>query len=90
MLAATSILASSKSTRPLQISRLERSKKVSETKEEVSRWKQQRDARKLNDRADRAEAYAVDSVDYGIAVIEEAKDAVLEAVAARLDADAAQ
>jgi predicted nucleic acid-binding Zn-ribbon protein len=64
--------------------------KVAETKEEVARWKQQRDVRKLTSRADRAEAYATDAIDYAIATIEEAEEAVLEAVVARHDADAAQ
>jgi len=64
--------------------------KVAETKEEVSRWKQQRDLQKLNTRADWSEAYASDAIDYAIATVEAAEDAVLEAVVARHDADAAQ
>jgi exonuclease VII large subunit len=64
--------------------------KVAETKEEVSRWKEQRDVRKLNSRADRAEAYAADAIDVAITAIDEAEGAAIEAVAARLDVDAAQ
>jgi ADP-ribosylglycohydrolase len=64
--------------------------KVAETKEEVSRWKQQRDVNKLNARADWSEEYASDAIDYAIATVEAAEDAVLEAVVARHDADAAQ
>jgi hypothetical protein len=64
--------------------------KVAETTEEVGQWKAQRDARKLNARADRAEEYAVDAIDFSVAAIDEAEGAVLEAVLARLDADAAQ
>jgi hypothetical protein len=63
---------------------------VAETKEEVSRWKQQRNVQKLNSRADHAEAYAADAIDFAIAGIEQAEYAALEAVGARLDADAAQ
>src|SRR3954452_23413980 len=64
--------------------------KVAETNEEVSRWKEQRDVRKLSSRADRAEAYAADAIDCAIATIDEGESAVVEAGAARLDADAAQ
>jgi len=49
-----------------------------------------RGVRKLNSRADRAEIYAEDAIDYAVASIDEPEEAVLEAVVARIDADAAQ
>jgi chromosome segregation ATPase len=64
--------------------------KVAETKEEVSEWKAKQETRKLNARADRAEAYAADAIDYALATIDEAEEAILDAVVARLDADTAQ
>ena len=64
--------------------------KMHDTKETVSEWKAKRETRKLNARADRAEAYAVDAIDYAAAAIDEAEEAILAAMVARLDADAAQ
>jgi hypothetical protein len=64
--------------------------KVAETKEAVSEWKAKREIRKLNARADRAEVYAADAIDFALASIDEAEEAILEAVVARIDADAAQ
>ncbi len=64
--------------------------KMHETKEAVSEWKTKREIRKLNARADRDEAYAADATDFAVASIAEAELAVLDAVVARLDADAAQ
>jgi hypothetical protein len=64
--------------------------KVSETKEAVSEWKAKHETRKLNARADRAEDYAADAVEFAMAGIDEAEEAILEAVVARIDAEAAQ
>src|SRR5262249_39223822 len=41
--------------------------KMAETKETVSEWKAKRETRKLNARADRAERYAADAIDYAAA-----------------------
>ena len=38
--------------------------RVAATKEEISQWKAQREVRKLNARADRAEDYAADAIDF--------------------------
>src|SRR2546423_447981 len=38
--------------------------KVAETKEAVNEWKAKRDTRKLTARADRAEAYAADAIEF--------------------------
>jgi chromosome segregation ATPase len=63
--------------------------KMAETKDKISEWKAKRETRKLNSRADRAEAYAADAIDYAMANIDEAEEAILDAVVARVDADAA-
>ncbi|HJZ91236.1 MAG TPA: hypothetical protein VKE40_10210 [Gemmataceae bacterium] len=63
---------------------------MAETKEAVSEWRAKRETRKLNARADRAERYAADAIDFAVASIDEAEEAILEAVVARIDADAAQ
>ena len=62
--------------------------KVAETKEAVSEWKAKREIRKLQARAERAEAYAADAVAYVLATLDEAEEAILDAVVARMDADA--
>ena len=64
--------------------------KIAETKEAINEWKAKREVRKLNARAERAEAYADAAMFLAVASIDEAEEAVLEAVAARNDADAAQ
>ncbi|MGA2622021.1 MAG: hypothetical protein ABSF26_30890 [Thermoguttaceae bacterium] len=64
--------------------------KVAETKEAISEWKTKRETRKLQARADRSEAYAEAAVVLALASIDEAEEAILDAVAARKDADAAQ
>jgi hypothetical protein len=64
--------------------------KVTATKEEIADWKAKREVRKLNNRADRAESYAADAIDFALAALDEADAAVLDAVVARLDADAVQ
>jgi hypothetical protein len=64
--------------------------KVAEAKEAINEWKAKREVRKLNARAERAEAYAEAAMVVALASIDEAEEAVLEAAAARMDADAAQ
>src|SRR5437868_14741843 len=56
--------------------------KLDETNEKMSQWKAQRDVRKLNVRADRAEGYAADAIDFAAAAIDEADAAVLDALVA--------
>jgi hypothetical protein len=64
--------------------------KITETSQAISEWKARGDARRLNARADWAEAHAVNAIALALASIDEAEEAVLEAVVARMDADAAQ
>ncbi len=63
--------------------------KVSHTKEAVASWRQRRELKKLQTRADRAEDYAVNAIVIAAIDADEAEDAVLDAVAARIDAAAA-
>lgn len=63
--------------------------KSAATKEAVREWKAKGEAKKLNARADLAEAYAEAAVTIALATIDEAEAAILDAVAARIDADAA-
>ena len=66
----------------------EEKKKV--TSENIAAWKAQRDFKKLTAHADRAEDYAVASMQLAAAAVDEAERAAVEAVVARMDADAAQ
>jgi DNA anti-recombination protein RmuC len=63
---------------------------VAETREAVSKWKAKGETRRLIARADLAEAYAADAIAHALASIDEAEEAILEALVARIDADAAQ
>jgi hypothetical protein len=63
--------------------------RIAETKESVRQWKSERDSRKLQARADRAEAYAVDAIEFAVVAADEAEEAIRDAVVARMDADAA-
>ncbi len=63
--------------------------KLTETREAINQWKANREARKLNARADRAEAYAVVALEVAGFAIDEAEEAVFEAVLARIDAETA-
>jgi hypothetical protein len=63
--------------------------KGSHTKEAITSWKQKREVKKLAHRAERAEDYAVDAVNIAILDIDAAGEAMLDALDARLDADAA-
>jgi hypothetical protein len=60
------------------------------TADKIAEWKAQREVRKLNDRADDAESYAVAAMQIAVAAIDEAETAAIEAVLARIDADAVQ
>jgi hypothetical protein len=64
--------------------------KMAETREGINEWKAKREVRKLNARAERAEAYAEATMVLALASIDEAEEAILDAVAARKDAEAAQ
>jgi len=60
------------------------------TAEKIAEWKAQRQVRKLSDRADDAESYAVAAMQIAVAAIDAAETAAIEAVVARIDADAVQ
>ena len=61
--------------------------KKAETKELVAEWKANHDNKKLEKRADRSEKYADACVALALYFSEEAEVAILEAIAARKDAD---
>ena len=63
--------------------------KESELKSDVEEWKSSRRVKKLEHRADMAEDYAATTIALSIATIEEAEEATLTAIAARLDAETA-
>jgi hypothetical protein len=60
---------------------------LAETKQDIHSWKQNREIKKLEKRAERRENYAADTVLFAMAAIDEANVAILEALEARLDAD---
>jgi hypothetical protein len=64
--------------------------KQTETQATVRAWNATRESKTLNGRAERAEAYAEAAVIHALASIDEAEEAILDAVAARKDADAAK
>ena len=63
--------------------------KVAHTQEAIGSWRQQRALDKLERRADRAEDYAIDMVTTAAYDFDEAEQAILEAVVARVDANQA-
>jgi hypothetical protein len=63
---------------------------IVETKETVNKWKANRELRKLQARADRAEEYAECAIEFAVAAVNEAEKAIFDAVVARMDADATQ
>jgi chromosome segregation ATPase len=67
-----------------------RQERVSHTKEAIASWRQRREIEKLNVRAQRAEDFAVRMVNLAAIDFEEAEQAVLDAVAARFDAELAE
>jgi hypothetical protein len=64
--------------------------KVAETKESIAAWKEKHEVARLNARADRSERYAADAVEYAAYALDDAEEAILEAVVARIDAEEAQ
>ena len=60
------------------------------TADKIAEWKAQWQVKKLNDRADDAESYAVATMQVAAAAVDEAETAAIEAVIARIDADAVQ
>ena len=63
--------------------------KEAEVESNVEEWKVGREVKQLEHRADRAESYAATATFLALATLEEAEEATLEAIAARLDAEAA-
>ncbi len=63
--------------------------KESEVKSNIEEWKANREVKKLEHRADKAEDYANTAIFLAMATMEEAEKATLEAIAARLDAETA-
>jgi chromosome segregation ATPase len=63
--------------------------KSEQTTDAIQSWRQKRAVKKLQDRADRAEEYAVNALVYTMMYADEAEVAMIDAVEARLDADEA-
>lgn len=63
--------------------------KKEHTQEAIASWKQKREIRHLEKRADRAEEHAVNALLLAMLDADEAELAVIDAIEARLDADAA-
>jgi regulator of replication initiation timing len=63
--------------------------KIAHTQEAIAGWRQRRQIDKLQVRAERAEEYALELVAIATLDFETAEQAVLEALAARFDAEAA-
>ena len=63
--------------------------KESEVKSNVDEWKANREVKKLEHRAEKAEDYAATSVYVAMAMMEEAEAATLTAICDRMDAEAA-
>ena len=63
--------------------------KASHTKEAIASWRQRRELHKLEARAEHAEDYAVNAVVIAVMDMDAAGEAVLDALAARMEADAA-
>jgi hypothetical protein len=67
-----------------------KAEKVAHTEQAIGSWRRRHEIQKLQRRADRAEEYALDLVSVAAYDFEEAEQAILDAVAARFDAEAAQ
>ena len=61
--------------------------KKAETEAKIEEWKHGREVKKLERRAQRAEDYAADRAWLAMLSVEEAEYAMLEAIAARIEAD---
>ena len=66
-----------------------KNEKIGHTRDAIASWQQRREVRKLQSRAERAEDYALQAVTIAALDFEEAEQAVVDAVVARLDAEAA-
>lgn len=64
--------------------------KKTNTSEKITEWRSQRQVKTLTDRADGAETYADAAIEVAIAAVDEAERAAVEAIVARMDADAVQ
>lgn len=60
--------------------------KLAETKQTIRDWKAKGESKRLIARADFAEAYAADAVEFAVMALDEAEGAVLDAALARMDA----
>ncbi len=60
------------------------------TQDKIAQWKEQRDVKRLNARADLSEHYAVTAMEIAAAAVDEAERAAVEAVVARMDANGVQ
>lgn len=63
--------------------------KEAEVMSNIEEWKTSREIQKLEHRADKAEDYAATMIFLAMATMQEAEEATLAAIAARLDAEAA-
>ena len=63
--------------------------KVAHTQDAIGAWRKRRELQKLQDRAEKAEDYALKLVSVAAIDFEEAEQAVLDALAARFDAEMA-
>jgi hypothetical protein len=64
--------------------------KKEEVDSEIAEWKTNREIHKLEKRADKAEDNAVAAIEFSASSVAEAELATLEAIEARLDAEAAK
>lgn len=64
--------------------------KKAEMNSQIQDWKEKREKEKLLSRANRKEDQAAAAVLFALAAFEEAEEAILEAIEARMQADAAQ
>ena len=60
------------------------------THDRIAQWKEQRDVKRMESRADLSEHYAVTAMEIAVAAVDEAERAAVEAVVARIDADGDQ
>lgn len=66
-----------------------KNEKKQQTAESIASWKQRREVDKLQNRAERAEGYAIDMVTVAAADFDEAEEAVYDAIVARAEAEEA-
>jgi hypothetical protein len=69
--------------------KLQFEEKESEVKLTVDEWKANRQVKKLEHRAEKAEEYATTATFLAVAMMEEAEKSTLEAMSARIDAESA-